>query len=372
MRRRGVSVVVGCAKVTTTLASDVDVVTVPQGPDPLLRGCLPGVRSRWTSWRHHPFYLLRGVQTLRLAGVQAIEVTHEFANLLPARVLAKSVALITLLHAVWVDDYPKLAKGLMHADAVATVSEFVRDAVLTADPRLEGKTFTVRNGVDLAAFPGRAAARADEPEAVDAWRTRLDAHDRPLIVAVGRIAPEKGQHVLAAAASLLADRGERPVVAMVGQAGAYERPGRAQSPVWREIEALVPRYAERVVAAGARADVRLLGHLPGADVRRLLAAADVFVSPSLCPEPFGLPVLEALAMDLPVVATAGGATPELVGDAGVLVPPADHAALADVLGQLLASPSERDRLAHRARAQASRHSWDATAAQLEALVRKIV
>ena len=205
------------------------------------------------------------------------------------------------------------------------------------------------------------------------WRERLDARDRPLVLVVGRVAPEKGQHVLAAAAALLAERGLRPVVAMVGPRGRCLRASRARARRrWRELEALVPKYAERVAAGGAGADVRLLGALAPAEVRRLLAAADVFVSPSLAPEPCGLPVLEALAMDLPVVATRGGATPELIGDAGILVPPGDHAALADALEFLLSSPGAREALAVRARAEASRHSWDATAGQLEAVFKRLI
>jgi glycosyltransferase involved in cell wall biosynthesis len=373
LRRRGASVTVACAEATATTDGGIDVVAVPGGLDPLLRGLVPQARTRWSSRRHHPWHLLRGVEALRRAEVQAIQVTHEFANLLPARLLARGMALATLLHAVWVDDHPQLARRLLHADAVTTVSDYVREAVIAAEPRLAERTFTVRNGVDLKAFPGRSAVAALEGDEVALWRDRLDARDRPLVLAVGRVAPEKGQHVLAAAAALLAERGLRPVVAMAGQVGgAYERPGRARGAMWREIEALVPQYAERVAASGAGADVRLLGALAPAEVRRLLAAADVFVSPSLAPEPCGLPVLEALAMDLPVVATHSGATPELVGDAGILVPPGDHAAVADALGVLLSSLAAREALARRARPQASRLSWDATAAQLEGVFRRLV
>jgi glycosyltransferase involved in cell wall biosynthesis len=373
LRRRGASVTVACAEATATTADGIDVVAIPDGLDPLLRTVVSRGRTRWSSRRHHPWYLLRGVAALRRAGVHAIQVTHEFATLLPARLLARGTALVTLLHAVWVDDHPHLARRLLHADAVTTVSDYVRDAVIAAEPRLAGRTFTVRNGVDLNAFPGRAAVAAVEGEEVARWRERLATDGRPLVVAVGRVAPEKGQHVLAAAAALLSERGLSPVVAMAGQVGgAYQRPGRARGVLWREVEALVPHYAGRVAADAAGADVRLLGTLTPAAVRCLLAAADIFVSPSLAPEPCGLPVLEALAMDLPVVATNSGATPELVGDAGILVPPGDHAALAEALASLLTSPGARDALSRRARLAASRNSWDATARQLEAVFRRLV
>lgn len=373
LRRRGVGVTVACADARASTAGDVDLVGVRHGPDGWLRRLVPGVRPRWSSSRHHPWYLVRGVRALRLAGVQAVQVTHEFANLRLARRVLRGIPLVTLLHAVWVDDHRWLARRLLHADAVCAISDYVRDAVVAVEPRLEGRTFTVRNGVDLKVFAGRSALSPTDAAGAAAWRERLETRDRPLIVAIGRVTPEKGQHVLAQAAARLAARGERPVVALVGQVGGtYERPGRARNPFWRQIEALSTGYADRVRLAAATADVRLLGSLPPLEVKRLLAATDVFVSPSLSPEPFGLPVLEALAMELPVVASDNGATPEIVGTAGVLVPPGDAGALADALGELLGSSSRRAALAQRARSQASQHSWDATAAQMEAVFRRLV
>ena len=59
-------------------------------------------------------------------------------------------------------------------------------------------------------------------------------------------------------------------------------------------------------------------------------------------------------------------------DVGILVPPGDHAALADALASLLSSSGARAALACRARLQASRHSWDATAGQLEAVCKRLV
>jgi glycosyltransferase involved in cell wall biosynthesis len=88
--------------------------------------------------------------------------------------------------------------------------------------------------------------------------------------------------------------------------------------------------ADRIVVTGFRRDV------PG-----LLAAADVLAFPSLAAEGFGRPIIEAMAMTRPVVATDVGPSAELLGtEAGLLVPP-EAGALADALAELLASPERR-------------------------------
>jgi glycosyltransferase involved in cell wall biosynthesis len=103
-------------------------------------------------------------------------------------------------------------------------------------------------------------------------------------------------------------------------------------------------------------DVRRLGlsnrvHATGfrRDITRLLAAADVLVFPSLAPEGFGRPIIEAMAMARPVVATDIGPSRELLGpDAGRLVAP-DSYRLTAALDELLRSPLERARMGHAGR-----------------------
>jgi glycosyltransferase involved in cell wall biosynthesis len=96
-------------------------------------------------------------------------------------------------------------------------------------------------------------------------------------------------------------------------------------------------------------------HLPGRvpDVAAWLRRADVLVHPVRW-EGFGLAVLEAMLAGLPVVATNVSSLPELVGDAGILVPPDDPSALATAVNRVLADPAgygERGR--ERARAEFS-------------------
>jgi glycosyltransferase involved in cell wall biosynthesis len=108
--------------------------------------------------------------------------------------------------------------------------------------------------------------------------------------------------------------------------------------------------------------VRLLGRRD--DVPELLAAADAVVLPSRW-EARALIAQEALHAGVPLVATAVGGTPELVGDAAVLVPYGDAAALADAVTGLLGDPARRTALTAAGRAQAA--TWpteDDTVAQV--------
>lgn len=108
--------------------------------------------------------------------------------------------------------------------------------------------------------------------------------------------------------------------------------------------------------------MRLLGRRR--DAAQLLAAADLAVLPSRW-EARSLLAQEALRAGVPLVATAVGGVPELVGDAGVLVPYGDAAALATAVADLLSDPARRSGLAAAGRAQAA--TWpseDDTVAQI--------
>jgi len=129
-----------------------------------------------------------------------------------------------------------------------------------------------------------------------------------------------------------------------------------------------PRQGSEVPAAIARLGLEGSVHLVGTvDDRRMIelyAQAEVAVVPSLY-EGFSLPAVEAMACGVPLVATTGGALPEVVGhdgDTALLVPPGDPGALATAIGCLLDDAGLRARIGAAGRTRVlDRFTWQATA-----------
>ncbi|MDH6116442.1 glycosyltransferase involved in cell wall biosynthesis [Kitasatospora sp. GAS204A] len=158
------------------------------------------------------------------------------------------------------------------------------------------------NGIE----PGPAPAPLGDPEQ---------------LVFVGRLEPVKGVRVLLDAFRELIRNHPGARLTIVGDGSA---------------RAALQAAAADLVAEGS---VAFTGWLPPDGVRERIRTAAVVVLPSLWPENFPTVALEALQLGRPLVASAVGGLPELVGpDNGLLVPPGDPGALASALGQLLGRP----------------------------------
>ncbi len=105
-----------------------------------------------------------------------------------------------------------------------------------------------------------------------------------------------------------------------------------------------------------RAHVQLLGHVPWQELAGLYSKASVFVMPSYY-EPFGISCLEAMAFELPVVATTAGGLPEVVenGVTGILVAPGDSNALAAAIVSLLGDPMRAQQMGRAGRERVLAH-----------------
>ena len=109
--------------------------------------------------------------------------------------------------------------------------------------------------------------------------------------------------------------------------------------------------------------VRFTDQLDTAELVRQYRQATITVVPSIY-EGFGLPAAEAMACGCPVVCTTAGALPEVVGDDGIMVPPADVQSLANAIGSLIENPDKRKRLAEMGRQRiVEKFNWQTTAKQ---------
>lgn len=198
------------------------------------------------------------------------------------------------------------------------------------------------DAVSLVVSPSRAFAdmlelqgiRVDEVVAhgVPVPPLRKVPVETALLGFAGRLVPEKGIQVLLDALSQLPPRFLAVRLQIAG-----EGPHRAA----------LERQARELGLAGR---VEFLGHVPRETLQHRFESLSVQVVPSLWAEPYGLVTVEAMARGTPVVATAVGATPELIEDGrtGYLVPPNDASALAGALTRALEDPPGREAIARAA------------------------
>ncbi len=112
--------------------------------------------------------------------------------------------------------------------------------------------------------------------------------------------------------------------------------------------------------------------IPTEEIVQHYAEASIAVVPSLY-EGFGLPAGEAMACGVPVISTTGGALPEVVGDAGILVPTADEQAIADAIESLLKDPKRAKALGKAGREHIENNlSWSLVATQMTSYYREVL
>jgi glycosyltransferase involved in cell wall biosynthesis len=259
----------------------------------------------------------------------------------------RAVPLVLTLHNALLEDGGPL-DGLLRRVERTTIR--AADLVLAVSGDLAANA--LRAGArDVRVIPVMAPPRRPPHRTRNEVRAELGLPDgRPLVVAIGRLHPQKGYDVLLDAVGRWTGTEPTPLVAIAGN-----------GPLHDELAARIRAERLPVILLGRRDDV--------AD---LLGAADVCVLPSRWE---GSPLIaqEALRAGTPLVATRAGGIPELVGNGAALVPVGDADALAATLTSVLTDPALARRLVEAGSAQAAGWPDEATAGRrLVAVYRELL
>jgi len=274
------------------------------------------------------------------------ELLYVPSHVIPIKCPVPAVATIHDVGYLWHRSaYTPLAWLLLH---LGTLYNARTARLIIADSQATATDLTTHLGVspDRIRVAYLGAPRPREGPRPLEIRTRYRLPERYFLF-VGTLHPRKNLSRLLMAFARLAREQPGVDLVLVGTSGVGAEAFR------RQVETLA--IANRV---------HWLGYVPDRDLPGLFAGAVAFVFPSLY-EGFGMPVLEAMAWETPIVASNTSSLPEVVGDAGLLVSPYDVVALAEAMRRLLDDPLTRETLVERGRRRVSEFSWERCADAVE-------
>jgi glycosyltransferase involved in cell wall biosynthesis len=327
-------------------------------------GLLPRQRSFFgSSWyfRHYGQCIARDLQSVGPAIVHV----QNFSQFVPWIKRRNPRAKVVLhMHADWLVELDRwwLQPRLAAADAIICCSGYYANGIRAAWPEFAGRVHVVYNGAAPEEFAdiGEKSPRAGESRR---------------ILFVGRVVPDKGLHILIEAFNGLVEElphaellivGPIPVVARASLAIHTSREAMVRD-LARFGGASFEGYLRRRLTPAAARRVTITGEVPRRELLCYYRGSDLLVLPSILPEGFGIPIVEAACCGLPTVATRRGGIPEVIvdGETGRLVEAGDAAGLRAAIDDLLRDDPQRRRMGQAARARAlGLFTWDKIVEQL--------
>ena len=231
-------------------------------------------------------------------------------------------------------------RSVARADLILADSDNTRQDVIELLGVSEDRVRIVLAGLELTFRP------VTDPSIV-AGTAKLYGIERPYILSVGTLQPRKNLVRLIKAFALLREQHHVPhQLLLAGRRGwLYE-------PIFDMVKQL--SLGEHVL---------LPGYVAEADLPALYTGADLFAFPSLY-EGFGIPVLEAMGCETPVLSANTSSIPEVAGDAALLVDPTNTEAIAAGLWRLIDDAALRTDLRHKGKQRVTYFTWERAAHQL--------
>jgi glycosyltransferase involved in cell wall biosynthesis len=239
-----------------------------------------------------------------------------------------------------------LPRFLKRANQVITVSDYVKQDIVQTCGLDLNKISVVYNGCRDGFKPlndGEKQSTRDQ-----------FSNGQPFFFYTGAIHPRKNIHRLIRAFDAFKARTGAPVQLLLAGRFAWQT-GEVKT-AWDQ--------------SNYQTDIRFLGYVSEEDLTRLMASALALTYVSLS-EGFGLPMLEAMYSDTPVMASSTTCLPEVAGDAALLVDPYSETALAAGLEQLYSDPGLRQNLVEKGRIRRTAFSWDGAAEQIYRILQSV-
>ena len=236
-------------------------------------------------------------------------------------------------------------RSVARASRVIAISEWTKQDLIRHYGISPEKIAVTYLAPDPVFAPVEDAAREALPEGVV----------EPYVLAVGNLEPRKNlARLVEAFAGLVRDHGFDGRLVLVGKPATDTA----------AITGAVKRW-------GLQSRVVFTGYVTQSTLRLLYNRASVFVYPSLY-EGFGLPPVEAMACNCPVVASNASALPEILGDAALLVDPHSTSELVRAMAAVIDDPEMARNLRAKGRRQAALYTWDETANRTRAVYEDVV
>jgi glycosyltransferase involved in cell wall biosynthesis len=278
---------------------------------------------------------------------------HHIPRCSPTPLVATVMDVIPLSHPQWVrDEFRTLKntlwkKSLGWADRIITISEYSKSEIVKWTDIPADKISVIPLGVDADWFLQRSEKEVS--------RVRGKYHlPEDFFISLGTLQPRKNVEstILAHRSLPLTERLKTPLI-IVGRAG------------WK-CDTLI-KLIDQEPHPGA---IRWLNRVPDEDIPALLQIASALVFPSLT-EGFGLPVLEAFASNVPVIAGRTSCLPEVAGDAAILVEPMNIDEIAAAMRSVRDDLTLRNQLKHLGLQRAKQFTWDACARSTAEIYRNL-
>ena len=304
-------------------------------------------------------YILNIALRLRKEQCDIVHI-HNFSQFIPTiRALNPNIKIALHMHCEWLTqiDQNIIERRLKKTDLIISCSEYITQKTRLAFPEFANRCHTVYNGIDIYSFTPGNKTRIGKSD---------DSHKN--ILFIGRISPEKGVHILLDAFEKVLKCYPNLHLQLIGPhtpAPLEYIITLSDDPKVSELSTFYSggylSHLKKKISPDLVNSVTFYKHIPYSNLSNYCHGAHLFVFPSVWDEPFGMPIIEAMACGLPVVATRGGGIPEIIenGKTGLLVERGDAGTLAEAIVSLIQDQPLRDSIGNAGRqCVLERFTWD--------------